>query len=176
MAEPEPEPILWGNLGIGHVILKDGRKWEVIDAAAPEQYEYGYSNWLKIQAPNGETHAVAPKRVNRKVTVLIDPEAEPILPVSHVHGSAEAALLVEQLGAIEIATRDEATGEVWCPWTVGGAADLLHLQVAHQIDTTGIDTVELRSKVHGQAHDPKYPLIGKRGFAHRHVPEDLSIM
>jgi hypothetical protein len=168
--------MLWGELGIGHVILKDGRKWTVVDAAAPAQYEYGRSNWLKLRAPNGEEHAIEPKSVRKQVDVLIDPEADPIPPVSHVHGSVEAALLVEQLGAIELATQDSATGEVWCPWSVSGSVDLVHLQVAHNIDTTGIETLEQRNDVHGQAHDPRYPLIGKGGFTHRHVPEDLSII
>jgi hypothetical protein len=175
MSEPVEVEIPWGALGLGHVILKDGRKWTVVDAAAPQQYEYGHSNWIKIRAARGEEHAIAPKPLRKSVTVLIDPDAPPIEPVSHVHGSAEAALLVEQLGAVEIATKDEATGEIWCPWTVGGAADITHLQVAHQIDTTGLDTVEARAKIHGQAHDPKHTTL-KGGFAHRHVPEDLSIL
>lgn len=171
----------WGDLGIGHVIPRDGRKWTIVDAATPDQYEYGHSNWLKVRAPNGEEHAIAPKPLTRKVTVLIDPEADPIPPASHVHGSAEAALLVEQLGAVELATRDERTGEVWCPWPgnegSGGEAALVHLQVAHNLDTSGIeDTAEARAKIHGRAHDPRHPLFGKGGFPHRHVPEDLSIV
>lgn len=176
MADLEEVTIRWGDLGIGHIIPKDGRKWTVVDGAAPAQYEYGHSNWIRIQAPNGETHAIRPKPVTRRVTVLVDPEAPPIPPLSHVHGSDEAALLVEKLGAIEIATRDERTGEVWCPWEMNKEAAILHLQIAHQIDTTGIDTAEARARVHGQAHDVDYPLIGKGGFTHRHVPEDLSIV
>jgi hypothetical protein len=176
VAELEEVTIRWGDLGIGHVIPKDGRKWTVVDGAAPAQYEYGHSNWIRIQAPNGETHAIPPKPVTRRVTVLVDPEADPIAPLSHVHGSAEAALLVEQLGAVELATRDETSGEVWCPWEMDKATAILHLQVAHQIDTTGIDSAEARAEVHGRAHDIGHPLIGKKGFAHRHVPEDLSII
>ena len=175
MADLEEVKIRWGQLGIGHIVLKDGRKWTIVDAATPSQYEYGHSNWLKVQAPNGETHAIPPKPLTKKVVVLVDSAAEAIPPVSHVHGSREAALLVEALGAIEIATRDEGTGEVWCPWTVGGVADLLHLQVAHGLDTTGIDTMAQRALIHGQCHDPAFPNL-KGGFPHRHVPEDLSIV
>lgn len=176
MPEFEEVTIRWGQLGIGHVIPRDGRKWTVVDAAAPAQYEYGHSNWLKVRAPNGEEHAIAPKPLTRKVTVLVDPEAAPIEPISHAHGNAEAALLAEQLGAIEIATRDEATGEVWCPWSSSPQEALLHLRVAHQIDTDGIDdTPEARAEIHGRAHDIAHPLL-KGGFTHRHIPEDLSIV
>jgi hypothetical protein len=175
MAEAVETPWLWGNLGIGHTLLKDGRKWEVVAAAAPAQYEYGYSNWLKVRAPNGEEHPIPPRRVKMACTVLLDPEADPIPPASHVHGSAEAALLVEQLGAQEIATQDAATGEVWCPWTVSGVVDELHLRVAHGMDTTGLESIDARVNAHGKAHDGHYPLLGKGGFAHRHVPEDISI-
>lgn len=176
MPDLEERTIRWGELGIGHIILKDGRKWTVVDGATPTQYEYGHSNWIRIQAPKGETHAIPPKPVTKKVVVLVDPTADPIPPLSHVHGSREAALLVEALGAVEIATRDEATGEVWCPWSVGGVADLVHLQVAHGLDTTGITTMAQRARAHGQCHDIGYPHIGKGGFAHRHVPEDLGIV
>lgn len=168
----------WGDLGIGHVILKDGRKWTVVDARTPDQYEYGHSAWLRIEAPNGEAHSIAPKVVKRKVTVLIDPDADPIPPVSHIHGSAEAALLVEQLGAVEIATRDEKTGEIWCPWAQYATEAITHLELAHGIDMTNVeDDALVRGKLHGKAHDLDYPLIGKTGgFPHRHVPEDLSII
>jgi hypothetical protein len=176
VADLEEVTIRWGDLGIGHIIPKDGRKWTVVDGATPAQYEYGHSCWLKVQAPNGETHAIRPKPVTRKVTVLVDPEADPIPPLSPVFGSRVAALLVEALGAVEIATRDEATGEVWCPWGVSGAVDLVHLQVAHGLDTTGIETLRQRVDIHGRCHDIDYPLVGKQGFAHRHVPEDLSII
>jgi hypothetical protein len=178
MGKPVETPMLWGQLGLGHVLLSEGRKWTVIDARTPEQYEYGRTAWLRVRAPNGEEHSIEPQRVKRRVTVLVDPDADPIEPVSHIHGSAEAALLVEQLGAFEIATRDERTGEIWCPWSHTPEQDITHLELAHGLDLSGLDPADLlaRTKLHGKAHDIAYPLIGKTGgFPHRHVPEDLSL-
>jgi hypothetical protein len=179
VADLVEQEIRWGQLGIGHVIFQGDRKWEVVAIRAPEQYEYGHSNWLKVRAPRGEEHAIAPKPLNKKVTVLIDPDADPIEP-GWAEGAAEVALLVEALGAVEIATQDARTGEVWCPTDYGndgdhGAAMMLHLQVAHNLDTSGIETAKDRAKAHGRAHNPAEHLFGKGGFTHRHVPEDLSI-
>lgn len=161
----------WGELGVGSVIRDaEGVRWEIVAAAMPPQYGYGRSNWLRIRGADGTEHAIEPRGLMKKVTILRDaPER------SWPDGAREAALLVEALGAIEIGTQDKATGEIWCPadaWSPEEA--LLHLQVAHGLDTTGIDTIEQRITVHGRAHDIN-DQIGKAGFPHRH-PVDLSII
>lgn len=162
----------WGELGVGSVMLDaNGERWEIIAAAVPEQYDYARSNWLRIRNAAGVEHAIEPRHLLKKVAILEVPGAAPI-ERSWPEGAREAALLVEALGAIEIGTQDKATGEIWCPadsWSAHEA--IIHLQVAHGMDTTGIDTLEQRVTIHGRAHDLNSPL-GKGGFPHRHIPED----
>ena len=173
---PTPDEVgregTWGELGVGSVMLDpDGHRWEVVAAAVPEQYDYGRSCWLRIRGVDGTEHAIAPRHVLRKVTIVKDaPER------AWPDGAREAALLVEALGAIEIGTQDKRTGEIWCPADAWSAEEaLVHLRVAHGMDTTGIDTLEQRITIHGQAHDINNRL-GKAGFPHRHVPEDPTFI
>jgi len=166
----------WGELGVGSAMVDaNGERWEVVAEAMPQQYQYNRSNWLRIRGHDGTEHAIEPRHVLKKVTILEVPGAPPV-ERSWPEGAREAALLVEQLGAIEIGTQDKTTGEIWCPADVWSAEEaLLHLQVAHGIDTTGIDTIEQRVTIHGRAHNPNDPL-GKAGFPHRHIPEDPNLI
>lgn len=166
----------WGELGVGSVMLDaEGARWEIVATAVPAQYDYGRSCWLRIRNASGVEHAIEPRHLLKRVTILEVPGAAPI-ERAWPDGAREAALLVEQLSAIEIATQDSRTGEVWCPadhWSP--EESLLHLQVAHGMDTTGIDTLEQRITIHGRAHDINSPL-GKAGFPHRHIPEDPTFI
>lgn len=166
----------WGELGVGSVMRdREGARWEVVAAAVPAQYDYGRSNWLRIRGADGAEHAIEPRHVLKKVIILEAPGAPPVEP-SWPDGAREAALLVEALGAIEIGTQDKRTGEIWCPADSFSAEEaLLHLQVAHGMDVTGIDTTEKRATIHGQAHNINSQL-GKAGFPHRHIPEDPSFI
>lgn len=166
----------WGELGVGSVIRDaDGARWEVVAAAVPQQYDYARSCWLRIRGVDGTEHAIEPRHVLKKVTILEVPGAPPV-ERAWPDGAREAALLVEQLGAIEIATQDARTGEVWCPADAWSAEEsLVHLQVAHGMDTTGITTLEQRLTIHGRAHSINDPL-GKGGFPHRHIPEDPTFI
>lgn len=167
----------WRAVGVGSVIQdKTGARWKVTASALPDQFDYGMSCWFKI-APEagGPEIAVPPRSFTSKVTLVVDPAAPPIEP-SWPEGAAEMALLVEKLGAIEIGTQDRRTGEIWCPQHIWGVEEeLLHLRVAHNLDTTGIITPEQVATIHGRAHNPKYPDLGKGGFTHRHMPEDMPI-
>lgn len=167
----------WSRLGVGSVIVdpKTEERWRVVETAVPAQYEYGHSNWLRVVDANGEIHSIPPRPMGKKVTILFDPEAEPVEPAWPT-GAKEVALLVESLGATELGTQDLATGEIWCPTHDFDPQKALdHLRLAHGIDVTGIDTTEKRTAIHGRCHNPAKPL-GKGGFAHRHMPEDLGFI
>lgn len=170
----------WGDLVIGSLIKAPRGPWRVIDMAHPAQIEYGMSLWLKVRSEKtGEEHAIEPRKLTSKVTII----DEGIPPAGGLPSDSERiALLVEKLGAVGIATRDNATGEVTCdmngPW--GGGWQRwwhTHLELAHGFDVSNLsEDVKEIVEIHGRAHNPKYPTIGKGGFPHRHVPEDLSIL
>jgi hypothetical protein len=194
---PAPEPIprkdgldeiwgTWGDLTVGMVIEANNRKWTVTDSAMPAQFQYGSSVWFKFRAANGEETTYPPQSLRRKVKILREPGTEPPKPTLP-EGCAEAALLVEMLGATEIATIDTATGIIWCPdYTMGGHAtedyhygreEILHLRLAHGIDTSGIEAMELGNArtvaiatTHGGLHDKHADsrAVPGRGFPHRH--------
>lgn len=180
----------WKDLGVGMTIERGGRRWTIIDSAIPPQFQYGYSLWFRFQAPKGETFNCAPKPLVTPVTILSKPGEDlppPTLPVGH----AEAALLVESLGATEIATKDEASGEIWCPAHTTmhtgdyGRGEILHLQLAHGLDTSALEALPLAEravalvKAHGPLHFKNAEALATasgRGFPHRHVPEELDQM
>ena len=178
----------WGDLGVGSIVL-DGnqRRWTCIASAQPWQFEYARSCWLRFRAPKGEEFTAAPRLVTKRVNVLIDPTAPRVEP-AWPDGAKEAWLLATELGATEIATQDTRTGEVWCPdYTapqMDGISPLIHhLEICHGVDISALRQYEadgnweeassFAHRAHDRAH--KHP-VGGTGFAHRHVPEDLSII
>jgi hypothetical protein len=189
----EVRHVAWGQLGIGSVIRDRGaRRWTCIAAAQPQQYEYGKTCWLRFKAPNGEEISIPPRYVNFGVNVLVDPTSPRVEPARVDDGGA-TWLLAQELGAEEIATLDNGTGEVWCPDYIFSngvslglpAVDLAegllrHLEVCHSVDTSGIRQIapwdaqhDAAHKAHDRAH--KHP-VGDAGFTHRHMPEDHSIL
>lgn len=210
VAEPEPPRIVvvdgvsyevrrvpWGTIGVGSIILdRSDRRWTCIDAAVPTQFEYGKSCWLKFRAPRGEEFTAKPRYVTSKTMALIDPTAPPIEPAWPV-GAREAWLLAQELGAVEIATQDAVTGEVWCPDYIledgpglglprpaeRGAWPLIHhLEICHGVDMTAltaayVDDLEGGARAIERAHEDAHKRpVGGGGFAHRHMPEDLSLL
>jgi hypothetical protein len=183
----------WGQLGVGSTIRDNGgRRWTCIAAAQPQQFEYGKTCWLRFRAPNGDEIAIPPRYVNFRVNALIDPAAPRIEP-AWPDGAEAAWLLAQELGAEEIATQDKRTGEVWCPdyvFSTGPAVGLpaaepgegllRHLEICHAVDTAGLRGIQpwdVQSEAIYAAHDRahKHP-VGGAGFAHRHIPEDHSIL
>lgn len=181
----------WQEVVVGTVLAskKRSERWEVIDVAMANHVEYGKTLWMRVrEQTTGVEHTIPPRQKTTQVTILTqDPRdtktGEPTEP-----SNADAImLLVKELGAEVMATRDNVTGEITCPdYTydshIPGHGDrqisrglIEHLRFAHQHPVNDdIDLVSLIT-LHGQAHNPKWPNIGKGGFPHRHVPEDLSM-
>lgn len=182
----------WGEVTVGTVLAshKRSERWEVIDTRAVTHAEYGKTLWFRIrEQTTGQEHTIPPKSKVATATILTrdprDTETPPVTPCS----DAEAiALLVKELGAEVMATRDEETGEITCPdYTyeshIPGTGDrqisrglIEHLRFAHQYPVNDGVRLEDLITLHGQAHNPKWPNIGKGGFPHRHVPEDMTLI
>lgn len=210
MASPSDGLVPWtgrvGDVRVGHILQGDSKAkkdvWEVIDTRNPNQYDLGQTPWLRVRRlGTEEVVAIPPKIVRAPVTFMLTPEefdhAEafgrpPYLPKVVLADAAETALLVERLGASLIATRDDETGEIWCPayatgkrhterWEPGILIkdELHHMRIAHGMDVTALEEItdweDQMNKVihhHGVAHRDNLP----GGFPHRHVPEDTTLL
>lgn len=181
-------PGTWGEVTVGSVLGGPRRTaaWEVIAEAHGAQTIDNYTLWFKIRdLSTGTEHPIEPKPKDRRVIFLMrDDDATP--PPRALTDDAEAvALLVEHLGAREIATRDETTGEVWCPDYASGESttpgsnyygieELEHLRICHGLDTTGLEAMAPdvalveRAKIHGRLHSPRGQHEPHGGFPHRH--------
>lgn len=183
----------WGEVTVGTVLATEKRseRWEVIETAhGTKPIPYGYTLWFKIrEQTTGQVHVVEPKPKYTPVDILTQNPADTQTPEPTEPSDAQAVmLLARELGAEVMASFDAKTGEVTCPDYVyrshiEGHGDRQisrglteHLRVAHSVSVDdGLDIATLIG-LHGQAHNPEWPNIGKGGFSHRHVPEDLSIM
>jgi hypothetical protein len=208
MASPSDGLSPWigraGDIRVGHIIQGDSKAkkdtWEVVDTRNPNQYDLGQTPWFRVRRlGTDETVAIPPKLVRDTVTYMLTPEdlehAEhfgrpPTRPKVMLADAEEVALLVEQFGATRIATRDEETGEIWCPayeagylssgthWTDRAQEELAHLRICHGMDVTALEELAWEPQMkaivkhHGAAHRDNLP----GGFPHRHVPEDLSLL
>ena len=185
----------WGEVTVGTLIASGKRTevWEVVDTqAGAGQIEPHKTLWFKMrERATGREFAKQPTMINIPVTLLLEPGQESLPPITPASDGDALALLVEELGASLIATKDNTSGEIWCPdydagagskAGDGGAAYLMHLQVCHDIDTSALEALPWqeriveKTRIHGRAHSAKFPHIGKGGFAHRHVPEDHSLI
>lgn len=183
---------VWGEVVVGTVLANResrSQRWEVIDTSHGEQVEYGYTLWMRIrEQTSGDEHTVPPRLKTAPVNILtLDPcdvyTGEPTAPSD----SEAIERVVRELGATILARRDEVTGEIVCPnynigenHLPGGQADLRrgeieHLDFAHGMKVPPDSTPEERTVLHAQAHSPKFPNVGKGGFPHRHVPEDMTL-
>jgi hypothetical protein len=193
-----------GDIRVGSKIRGEtGAKkdsWEVIDTRNPNQYDLGQTPWLRVRRlGTEEVVAVPPKSARAIVTYMLTPDeldfAErfnrpPEYPKVLLSDAAEIALLVESLGATKLATRDEETGEIWCPdyaagylsegthWRDRKAEQFAHLRICHGMDVSALEEMHWEqqiiafTKYHGEAHRDNAP----GGFPHRHVPEDLTYL
>lgn len=178
----------WDEVTVGTLLATDKRSeaWEVIATAHGPQVQYGYTLWFRVrERTTGEEKSLAPRMKIDRVNILTEqPETLTTPPRTPPSDAEQILLLVESLGATVLATQDNATGEITCPdyasgHSVGdnryGREEIEHLRIAHNIDAEGM-RVEDRVTLHGRAHSPKHPTIGKTGFPHRHVPEDMALL
>jgi hypothetical protein len=176
----------WGEVTVGTVIgtEKRSQRWEVIATAHGPQVRNGYTLFMRVrEQTSGDEHTIQPRMKTARVTILTqDPGDTKTAPPTEPTDTEAILSLIETLGAVHLATRDDETGEITCPdyaydYTVGMAAEIEHLRLGHGIDVSQLnglstdDFVRRVTELHGNAHT--HP--DGSGFPHRHVPEDLAI-
>lgn len=187
-----------GQLRVGHKVFGSYRTpndvWEILAFANPEQIGYGMTLWTRVRnTTTGAEFSVPPRLVTQGVTfALTEEELEaatqskrpPERDVVPAVDAAAIALLVERLGAQEIATRDNETGEITCPTipshlgAVGILPELEHLRICHGLDIAGLEAIADPQKrihetldIHAREHGSLASQVGRGGFPHRHIPE-----
>lgn len=199
-----------GMVRIGHMLQgmkrTKGDVWEVTEMKNPAQIEFGYTLWWRVvNTTTGEVLPVPPRNVRARVTFMLTPEeyalAEqtkraPDKPHQWPVDSDEVLMLAETLGAREIATRDNVTGEVTCPSYATGAHhapewrpgillldEIEHLKICHGLDVSGLEGIvdhnerlKAVATTHGGLHGPRSARMAHKGFPHRHTPEDHSLL
>lgn len=180
----------WGEVQLGTVIAtaKRSERWEIIDIAMGHPVPPGETLWMKArEQTTGAEFAIHPRLKNRPVTILTQDPADTVgMPVQPPSDADAIMLLVQELGAETMASRDNVTGEIVCPDYIErshltGAAKcrrglVEHMALAHGHPVDEDLDIGTLASLHGQAHDPRWPNIGKSGFPHRHVPDiDLSM-
>lgn len=183
----------WDEVRVGTVIgnaQRRSERWEIVEQAMGTPVPYLKTLWMRArEQTTGAEFTVQPRTKTAKVIILTqdpaDTQAGPHVPPA----DADAVmLLVEELGATLLATRDETTGEIVCPDYVydshlgedGAEVGILrglieHMRFAHGMKADdGLLLVEAIT-LHGQAHDPESG-VTKGGFPHRHIPEDLTVI
>lgn len=183
----------WGEVVLGTVIASQKRseRWEIVEQSMGAAPGPGYGNTLWMRAreqSDGREFTVEPRFKTLPVTILTQSPADTKTGEPTEPSDAEAVmLLVRELGAEVMASRDNTTGEVVCPdYTykshIPGHGDrqisrglIEHIRFAHQHPVD--DSIELVALIdlHSACHNRKMPTVGKGGFPHRHVPEDLSM-
>lgn len=185
---------IWDEVVVGTILADPkgarSKRWEVIGMGHGQQVEHGHTLWMRIrEATTGEEHSIPPRLKVNPVTILTqDPRDIHTGERPEPDDTAAIMLLVKELGATHLATRDEATGEITCPDYSSGhnhldeignralaRGEIEHMRFAHGMSINDDIPVADRITLHAQAHNPKWPNIGKAGFPHRHVPEDLTL-
>lgn len=185
---------VWGEVTVGTVIASQKRteRWEVIDSRHGNQVQDGRTLWMRLrEQTSGEERTDRPRPKDAPVTILTRNPADVETPPRTPPADTDVLrLLVTELGAHQLASVDNATGEVTCPnYGMGyshedgtgngrlARAEVEHLRIAHGLDVTALEALpwdqlipEL-ARVHGRLHEPPSQ---PGGFPHRHVPEDLS--
>jgi hypothetical protein len=184
----------YGDIRIGSLIqgykARNDDVWEVIDMRTPEQFDHSTSPWFRaVNKASGEKVSIPPKSLHYPCMFMVpeetvDPDEEKpkldpdtVGPHRPLSDQEAVDLLVKELGASEIATKDHETGIVTCPPYEQGMFPrheyLAHLEVAHGIDTSGIvdAPIEQVVTIHGEAHSKNWtnPRPWEaRGFPHQH--------
>lgn len=180
----------WGEVTVGTLLAqRDTRKavWEVIATAhGNEPIPFGNTLWMRIRnVSTGEELTMAPRsKLGTCVVLTRSPLDTETAPATDPTDAEAVMLLVEKLGATLLASRDEETGQIACPdYTYDSHLEredgrpailrglIEHMRFAHAMSVD--DTLDIASALtfHGQAHDPRWPNIGKGGFSHVHLPE-----
>lgn len=167
----------WSEVTIGTVVAgRDGGRWQIIDARQGGNGQMFETPWFRArEMTTGAEYTMAPRPTKDAVTILTRAPSDTWTGHHEVSDADAIMLLVRELGATELATRDDRTGEVTCPDYVydshnGKIVDGLveHMRIAHQMQVDdGLDIGELMVQ-HGHAHN-RNSEIGKGGFPHRHV-------
>lgn len=181
----------WEEVTVGTVLEgpKASERWEVIATAHGGPVKYGYTLWFRIrEQTSGEEHTIEPRPKTNGVTILTqDPRDKRTAPPTEPTDTEAIQRLIAELGAEVLASRDNATGEITCPdyiyrSHIPGHGERQqsrglreHLRIAHNLVVDDDATHDAMHATHGQAHDPRWPNIGKDGFGHRHIPENLDL-
>lgn len=178
----------WGEVTLGTVIgsRKRSERWEIIEQAHGAQVETGHTLWMRAREQStGAEFTVQPRFKTSSVKILTQsPSDTQTAPPTEPSDTEAIQLLIRELNAVHLATRDEVTGEITCPDYGSGKSygdnsygreEIEHMRFAHGLTVPDDMSLVDRITLHGQAHNPKYPAIGKAGFPHRHVPEYLSM-
>lgn len=197
-----------GQVRVGHLIRGASKRviahetWEITEMKHPAQVPAGHTLWWRaVNRYTGEEVAIPPRLMTARTTFLLTleeeeealrtrrpPHVDPTWPVD----SDEVVLLIERLGAQEIASRDNVTGEITCPnYSIGdtarpdghlyGIEEIEHLRICHGLDTRGLEAMTGDERVraivetHGPLHGPAAKTLHHKGFPHRHVPEDIGL-
>lgn len=180
----------WGEVVVGTVIANAQRRterWEIFEQAMATPVPFMRTLWMRAREQGtGAEFTVSPRSKDGKVIILTrDPADTKTGPITPPSDADAIMLLVEELGATLLATRDETTGEITCPdYTYDSHLDgdqairrglIEHMRMAHGMaaddDLSLVDAITL----HGTAHDPNSG-VTKGGFPHRHVPEDMELV
>lgn len=188
----------WNEVTVGTVLADPKsrtKRWEVVAQSHGQQVQPMRTLWMRVrEQTTGAEFTIEPRLKTQTVTILTQDPADTATPPQTVTTDTEAILLlVRELGATHLASRDNETGEITCPDYVytlhegaergGMKAEMEHMRFAHGIDTAPLEALPFDERIvevtnlHARAHNPAYMAeINRGGFPHRHVPEDLTLM
>lgn len=172
----------WGEVTVGTILADTQtrtKRWEIVDVAMGTPVPFGKTLWMRArEVVTLEERTIQPRAKVSKVIVLTRSPADTSLGPLAPPSDAEAIMLVvERLGATELASIDTATGEVVCPDYIYESHRpddesilpglLEHMRIAHNMDPRPNSDLVTAIQAHGRAHDENDP-IGKTGFPHTH--------
>lgn len=179
----------WGEVTVGTVIATSAsrtQRWEIVEQAMSTPVPFMKTLWMRArEQTSGAEFTVTPRTKTSKVIILTQDPADTQTPPRTPPADADAImLLIEELGATLLATRDEETGEIVCPDYIDEThredGRLLvglieHMRFAHGMKVDdGISLADAYT-LHSAAHDLTSG-VTRGGFPHRHVPEDLTLI
>lgn len=180
----------WYEVAVGTVLAqRDTRTqaWEVIATAhGTEPIPFNSTLWLRLKnTKSGDEVTIPPRNKYGTCVILNHDPLDVSLETPVVPTDAEAvATLVETLGASHLATKDDASGIVWCPDYVWNShidkaepkpltrGLLEHLAFAHNlIPGAEVDTEDYATvlTLHGEQHRRTGNMAA---FAHAHLPDE----
>ena len=181
----------WGEVVVGTTIADVSsrtRRWDIIEVSQATHVQYGHTLWMRArEQTSGEEFTVRPRVKTSSVVILTQNPADTKTGAITPPSNADAImLLVEQLGATHLASRDERTGEITCPDYLYDShiptshshikrGLIEHMRYAHALQVD--DEVGLLDAINTHAHAHHLATSGgKGGFPHRHTPEDSVLI